>query len=116
MPRASSRTSVRRREVTGRGGTNEEIGIDWPRSIGFFGGLGVAAALELVPLPIAIFVGAVPFLKLLDRPNSSTPRRFFSHLVDGAAKPVGGDAEGTVRWEPRAAKGRVKSRTRGGRK
>jgi hypothetical protein len=83
---------------------NDEIMVDWPRSIGFFGALGVAAALELVPIPVAIFVASVPFLKLLDRPRSSTPRRFVSHLVDGAAKPVGGDSEGTVRWAPKAAR------------
>ena len=61
---------------------------------------GIAAALELVPLPIALFVAGVPFLKLLNRPHATTPQRFISHLVDGAAKPVGGDSEGTVRWAP----------------
>ena len=90
--------------------------VDWPRSIGFFGALGAAAALELVPIPIALFVAAVPFLKLLDRPNSSRPRRIVSHLVDGAAKPVGGDAEGTVRWAPRSRRNSAAAnRSRGGR-
>jgi hypothetical protein len=106
-------------------GQTDHIEIDWPRSIGFFGGLGVAAALELVPLPIAVFVAGVPFLKLLNRPNASTPQTFFGHLVDGAAKPVGGDSEGTVRWAPKAMRaqrndaqrngtsGRNRSRSRG---
>ncbi len=83
--------------VTGRA---DHIEIDWPRSLGFFGALGAAVALDLVPVAIAGFVAAVPFLKLLNRPDASTPRRFVSHLVDGAAKPVGGDSEGTIRWAP----------------
>ena len=85
--------------VTGRA---DHVEIDWPRSIGFFGALGAAVALDLVPVAIAGFVAAVPFLKLLNRPDASTPRRFVSHLVDGAAKPVGGDSEGTIRWAPKA--------------
>ena len=114
MPRARPRAPRRQGGVTGRVGSHDEITVDWPRSIGFFGALGVAAALELVPIPIAIFVAGVPFLKLLDRPRSSTPRRFVSHLVDGAAKPVGGDSEGTVRWAPKASS-RRRSRSQGGR-
>jgi len=98
MPEGKTRTRRDERGVTGQVGKNDQITVDWPRSIGFFGALGAAAALGLVPIPIAVFVGAVPFLKLLDDPGASTPRRFFTHLVDGAAKPVGGDSEGTVRW------------------
>jgi len=98
-------------------GQRDHIEIDWPRSIGFFGGLGVAAGLNLVPLPIAVFVAGVPFLKLLNRPNASMPQTFFSHLVDGAAKPVGGDSEGTVRWAPKAmrAQSHAAQRSRGSR-
>lgn len=87
--------------VTGR---TDHLEIDWPRSLGFFGALGAAVALDLVPVAIAGFVAAVPFLKLLNRPNASTPQRFVSHLVDGAAKPVGGDSEGTIRWAPKVMK------------
>jgi hypothetical protein len=96
-------------------GRTDHIEVDWPRSIGFFGGLGVAAALELIPLPIAIFVASVPFLKLMNRPRASKPRTFISHLVDGAAKPVGGDAEGTVRWAPKQQRS-TRSRNQGGRR
>jgi hypothetical protein len=105
MARARSRTPRRNREqaITGQA---DHVEIDWPRSIGFFGGLGIAAALELVPLPIALFVAAVPFLKMLNRPNATTPETFLTHLVDGAAKPVGGDTEGTVRWAPKAQRQR----------
>jgi hypothetical protein len=111
-----------------RGGLTSSIGdqleIDWPRSLGFFGGLGAAAALELIPLPIALFVAGVPFLKLLNRPNAPKAQRFVSQLVDGASKPVGGDSEGTVHWadpgsqKPTRKRGstarRRGSRTRGG--
>jgi hypothetical protein len=116
MPEGKTRTPRDREGVTGKVGRNDQIMVDWPRSIGFFGALGVAAALELVPVPVAVFVAAVPFLKLLDRPNSATPRRIVSHLVDGAAKPVGGDSEGTVRWAPKQQRRGSGARSRGARR
>ena len=60
-----------------------------------------------VTAAVAAFVASVPFLKLLNRPGATKPQRFLSHLVDGAAKPVGGDSEGTVRWAP--ARGRTRT-------
>jgi hypothetical protein len=116
MPQGKTRTPRDRSGVTGNLGVHDQLMVDWPRSIGFFGALGVAAALEVVPVSVAVFVAAVPFLKLLDDPGASTPRRFFSHLVDGAAKPVGGDSEGTVRWAPRGSRRSSGSRSRGGRR
>jgi hypothetical protein len=95
-PQVASRAPRDEQRVSGQVGNH--IVVDWPRSIGFFGALGVAVALDLVPIPIAAFVASVPFLKLMNRPRSSTARTFVSHLVDGAAKPVGGDSEGTIRW------------------
>jgi hypothetical protein len=97
MAEGASRTP---RDSRGLVGQVDHIEVDWPRSLGFFGGLGAAVALELVPIPIAVFVASVPFLKLLNRPNARKPQRFFSHIVDGAAKPVGGDSEGTIKWSP----------------
>jgi len=88
------------------------IEVDWPRSIGFFGAIGAAVALDLISMPIAVFVAAVPFLKLMNRPNAPRPQQFFSHLVDGAAKPVGGDAEGTVRWATKAPRRTRKTSSR----
>lgn len=87
------------------------IEVDWLRSIGFFGAIGAAVALDLVSMPIAVFVAAVPFLKLMNRPNAPKPQQFFSHLVDGAAKPVGGDSEGTVRWAAKPSRTKRSSRT-----
>ncbi|HKV87747.1 MAG TPA: hypothetical protein VJT78_07105 [Candidatus Dormibacteraeota bacterium] len=88
------------RDSRGLTGTVDNIEVDWPRSLGFFGGIGAAIALDLVPLPIGIFIAGVPFLKLFNRPNATRPQRFIGHVVDGAATPVGGDAEGTIRWAP----------------
>ncbi|GHO85589.1 hypothetical protein [Dictyobacter formicarum] len=72
------------------------VEIDWPRTIGYYGGIGLAVALELIDLPLAIFIGAIPFFKMLNRPQASRPTRFMSQLLEGAAKPVGGDAEATL--------------------
>lgn len=107
MARPGYRTSPEDDGVTGR---TDHIEIDWPRSIGFFGALGAAIALDLVPVAIGAFVAAVPFLKLMNRPNASKPQRFVGHLVDGAAKPVGGDSEGTIRWAPRELRATARRR------
>ena len=85
-----------------------EVEIDWPRSLGFFGALGAATALELIPIPIALFVASVPFLKLLNRPNAPKASKFFSEIVAGASKPVGGDSEGTIHWSKSAQRSRGK--------
>jgi hypothetical protein len=90
-----------------------EVEIDWPRSLGFFGALGAATALELIPIPIAIFVASVPFLKLLNRPNAPKASKFVSEVVAGASKPVGGDSEGTIHWSKKAERD-AQRRARGG--
>ncbi|MBV9469846.1 MAG: hypothetical protein JOZ57_11440 [Abitibacteriaceae bacterium] len=73
------------------------VEIDWAKTIGFYGGLSAAVAFELVAPPLAIFIGIYPLLKLLNRPKAPLPVRILSDLLEGAAKPVGGDAEGTIR-------------------
>lgn len=73
------------------------VEIDWPRSIGYYGGIALATSLELIQPPLAIFIAAVPLFKMLNSPEASLPRRFVAQLLDGAAKPVGGSAEATVR-------------------
>jgi hypothetical protein len=94
MTRISRRRARAPEDMTQRLGPIE---IDWPRSIGFFGAIGAAVALDLSAPPVGVFIAAVPFLKMLDRPGVSSRLRYLGHLIDGAAKPVGGDAEGTVR-------------------
>ncbi|MBV9175347.1 MAG: hypothetical protein JOZ81_35270 [Chloroflexi bacterium] len=73
------------------------VEIDWPKSIGYFGGVGLAVAFEIIEPPLAVFIAAIPFLKLLKQPHQPWPLRIAADVVEGAAKPVGGDAESTVR-------------------
>jgi hypothetical protein len=72
------------------------VEVDVPRSVGYFGGLGVALSLGLIEPPLALFIAAVPAFKVLT--NSALPIavRFVGELLEGAAKPVGSDAEGVV--------------------
>jgi hypothetical protein len=72
--------------------------IDWPRSVGYFGGIALAVGLELIDPPIALFIAAVPFLKMLNVSPAEFPPRFVGHLLEGMAKPVGGDSQGTIRF------------------
>jgi hypothetical protein len=71
--------------------------IDWPRSLGFFGGVGMAVGIGLIDPPLGLFIAAVPFLKMLDLPGLPARARFMGQVFEGVAKPVGGDSEGTVR-------------------
>jgi hypothetical protein len=71
--------------------------VDWPRSLGFFGGVGVAVGIGLIDPPLGLFIAAVPFLKMLDLPGLPTRTRFMGQVFEGVAKPVGGDSDGTVR-------------------
>jgi len=77
-----------------------EIGrlqIDVPRSLGYFGAIGAAVAFGVIEPPLGAFIAAVPLLKMLGKGNLPEPTRFVSKVVDGAAQPVGGEAQGTVR-------------------
>jgi hypothetical protein len=71
--------------------------IDWPRSIGYFGAVGLAVAFELIPAPLGAFVAAIPFLKLLKRPTARPRTRFIAAILEGAAIPVGGESESVIR-------------------
>lgn len=75
------------------------VKVDWPRSLGYYGGIGLAVAAELIEPPLAIFIAAIPFLKMLNRPKASLPVRFVGQVLDGAAKPVGGSSEATIELE-----------------
>ena len=52
------------------------VEIDWPRSIGYYGGIGLATAFGLIEPPLAIFIAAVPLFKMLNHPKASRPTRF----------------------------------------
>ncbi|GHO51331.1 hypothetical protein [Ktedonospora formicarum] len=72
------------------------VEIDWPRTIGYYGGVSLALAFELIEPPLAIFIAAIPLLKMLNRPGTSKARRFVGQLLEGTAQPVGGSAEATI--------------------
>jgi hypothetical protein len=69
---------------------------DVPRSVGYFGGLAVAVGLGMIEPPLAVFVAAVPLFKVLTNTALPTWVRAVGEVLEGAAKPVGGDAEGVV--------------------
>jgi hypothetical protein len=83
-----------------RGLTNRigPIEVDWPQAIGYFGAIGLAATFGLIEPPIAIFIAAVPFFKVLNRPHAPRPTRFVGQVLEGAAKPVGGDGTAAIRF------------------
>jgi hypothetical protein len=76
------------------------VEIQWVRSLGYFGGIALAVAFEVIEPPGALFIVAVPFLKMLNRPRAPLPVRMLSQLVDGASQPVGGEAKGTISLAP----------------
>ena len=104
--------------------TNEDRGlmsrvgpfeIDWPKSVGYFGVIGLAVALDLIALPIGLFIAAIPALKLFKKPGQPWAVRIVADALEGAAKPVGGDSEAIVRLakrpEPAAPTRRAKPRS-----
>lgn len=72
------------------------VAIDWPRSIGYFGGIGLAVAAGVIEPPVGLFLAAIPLFKMLNRPKNPLPVRLVAQVLDGAAKPVGGDADATI--------------------
>jgi hypothetical protein len=78
------------------------VTVDVPRSLGYFGAVGVATAAGLIDPPLGLFIAAIPVVKMLMTGNLPRPVRFVGQVFDGAAQPVGGDAEGTVRLENRS--------------
>jgi hypothetical protein len=75
------------------------IEVDIPRSLGYYGGIALAVGVGIIEPPLAVFIGAIPIVKMLMHGNAPQPLRFLGQIFDGAAQPVGGDAEGTIRVE-----------------
>lgn len=73
------------------------VEIDVPRTAGYYGGIAAALALGLIEWPVACLIAGIPLVKLLRRRDLSRPATVLVHLYEGASKPVGGDAEGTIR-------------------
>lgn len=70
--------------------------IDWPRSAGYYGGVAVAVAFDVIEWPVGLFLAAIPLVKLLNRGALPRSVRFTVQMFDGMAKPVGGDSKGTI--------------------
>lgn len=73
------------------------IEVDWPRTIGYYGGIALAVAFELIEPPVGIFIASIPLIKMLSRPKATQPVRFASEVLQGAAIPLNGDAEASIR-------------------
>ncbi|WP_068187304.1 hypothetical protein [Mycobacterium sp. UM_CSW] len=72
------------------------VEVDVPRSVGYFGGLVVATGLGLIEPPLALFIAAVPLFKVLTHTALPKAVRVVGEVLEGAAKPVGSDAEGVI--------------------
>jgi hypothetical protein len=81
--------------------------------------------LGLIEPPLALFVAAVPVFKALTNTALPSPVRAVGEVLEGAAKPVGSDADGVIQLEdqrqsasrvaeigPRRARRRAGSRTK----
>ncbi len=77
--------------------------IDVPRSLGYYGGIAVAVGVGVIDPPLALFIAAIPAMKMLMNSQAPTAMRFIGQVFDGAAQPLGGDAQGTVRLDDDAA-------------
>jgi hypothetical protein len=72
------------------------VEVDIPRSVGYFGGLVAAVGLGLLEPPLALFIAAVPLFKVMTDSALPNSVRFVGEVLEGAAKPVGSDAEGVI--------------------
>jgi hypothetical protein len=73
------------------------VDVDLPKSMGYFGGVGIAAWAGLIDPPLALFIAAVPLVKLLRLSRLPPPVNILGEVIEGMAKPVGGDDEAVIR-------------------
>ena len=92
-PQGARSLAEQDRGLTDRVGPAE---IDWPMAIGYYGGIGLALAFEMMEPPLALFVAAIPILNLLNRPRVSWPACLVSQLLHGMAGPVGGHSDSAI--------------------
>jgi hypothetical protein len=71
--------------------------VDWPRALGYYGGISAAVALGVIEWPVGLFIASIPFFKVIDRPTASFPERAIGQILEGAALPVGGDSPSAIR-------------------
>jgi hypothetical protein len=79
------------------------VEVDVPRSVGYFGGLVAAVGFGIIEPPLALFIAAVPLFRALT--DSTLPRavRIVGEVLEGAAKPVGSDADGVIQLSDQKA-------------
>src|SRR5437016_4446783 len=75
------------------------VAVDVPRSVGYFSGVALAVSVGVVEPWLGLFIAAVPFLKILTHHALPITVRAIGEMFEGAARPVGGDAEGTIRLD-----------------
>jgi hypothetical protein len=67
------------------------VTVDLPRTLGYYGGVAAAVGLGLAEPPLAVFIAAVPLMKLLTHRALPVPVRAVGEFLEGVSKPVGGD-------------------------
>lgn len=72
------------------------VEVNWPKTIGYYGGIGLALAAEIIEPPFALFIAAIPVFKMLSHPIMPNPLRIAGQALEGAAQPVGGSDEASV--------------------
>jgi hypothetical protein len=72
------------------------VTIDVPASVGYYGGVAVAVGMGLVEPPLGIFIAGVPAIKALTHRSAPAAIRFVGEVLNGGAKPVGGDGDAVV--------------------
>lgn len=92
------------------------VEVDVPRSVGYFGGLAAAVGLGLIEPPLAVFIAAVPVFKALTNTGFPPPLRMVGEVLEGAAQPVGSDADGVVQLADQSDAHREVVKARSGRK
>ena len=89
------------------------VEIDWPRTVGYFGGAAAAVAFGIIEPPLGLIIAAAPLGRMLNRPGASSAKRFLYQIFEGAVKPIGGDDEGTIRLATDGTGGRGRRRAPG---
>jgi hypothetical protein len=69
------------------------------RSVGYFGGVAIAVSTGLIEPPLGVVIAAVPLIKVLTNRALPLAVRAVGEILEGAAQPIGSDAEGVVRLD-----------------
>ena len=92
---------VRRGPLPGQRAGDPDRPVRWEvlRSLGYFGGAAIAVCAGLIEPPLGAVIAAVPLIKVLTNQALPVAVRAVGEILEGAAKPIGSDAEGVVRLE-----------------